>query len=91
MGWKSEKLCFDFRQGQVSSIFPEASREFLGPIQAANKWLRTDLYPLVKQQIGHKVVHLPPHSAIVKNEWSCTSAPPYSFIARTRTDLSLRF
>jgi hypothetical protein len=25
---------------------------------------------------GHEVDHLPPSSAEVKNEWSCTSTPP---------------
>jgi hypothetical protein len=34
----------------------------------------------VKRQ-GREADHLPPSSAEVKNEWSCTSTPQYAFMA----------
>jgi hypothetical protein len=36
-----------------------------------------------------EVVHLPPSSAEVKNEWSCTSLPPVTFMAWIGPTLTL--
>ena len=86
---KSEKSWFDFQQRRENYFFSEASRQFLGPIQSANKRLSRGLSPVIKLQLGREVIHLPPHTIEVKNVWSYTSAPAYNFIAHNRIDSSL--
>jgi hypothetical protein len=40
---------------------------------------------------GREVDHSPPSTADVKNEWSCTSAPTYAFVAWIGKTIPLSF
>jgi hypothetical protein len=52
------------------------SRLTLGSNQPPIQW-EPPFYPMVKQ-MGYEFNNSSPSSAKVKNEWSCTSAPPIS-------------
>jgi len=44
---------------------------------AGYRWL----FPRRVKRLGREADHSPPSSAEVKNGWSCTSTPPYVFLA----------
>jgi hypothetical protein len=54
----------------------EESSPLLGPTQTPNQWELAMNFPEVKQ-LGHEANHLPATSSEVKDEWNCTSTPPY--------------
>jgi hypothetical protein len=60
--------------------FSKTSRPALGLSQPPVQLVSGVLIVGVKQ-LGYEVDHSPPSSAEVKNEWSCTSVPPYAFMA----------
>ena len=62
-------MFFNSRQGQGMILLSEAS--FRSPIY----WISEALSP-EENWPGCEAGSLPPSSAEVKNEWSCTSAPP---------------
>ena len=82
------------RQMSNRGLFPCGGEKFSSSAKLPHRlWflpsllLRTvtaALSPAVKQ-LGHEANHSPPSSAEVKNERSCTSTPPYAFIACTGT------
>jgi hypothetical protein len=61
-------------------LFTTASRTALEPTQPPIQQVLGDPSLGVKWP-GREVDHSPPSSAEVKNEWSCTSTPPYAFMA----------
>jgi len=77
VGW----LGFDSWQGQVSFLITSISRPVLGPTKPLILWVLRVLSLGVKQP-GHEADHSPPSSAEIKNAWSCTSTPPYIFMAQ---------
>jgi hypothetical protein len=65
--------------------FPKPSTLTMGPTQPPFN-VHRDCFPWVKRP-GRHDDHSPPFSAEVKNEWSFTSTPPYTFMAWVGTDL----
>jgi hypothetical protein len=61
-------------------LFTTTSRTALGPIQPPIQWVAGALSLGVKWP-GREADHSPPSSAEVKNAWSYTSTPPYTFMA----------
>jgi hypothetical protein len=66
--------------GAPNILFTTASRTALGPTQPPIQWVPGALSLGVKQPVCEPD-HSPPSSAEVKNEWSYTSTPQYTFIA----------
>jgi len=63
-----------FQQGKEGFLFSKSPHQPLVlPSLLFNGYLAS--FPVVKW-VGHEVDHSHPSNAKVKNEWSCTSAPP---------------
>ena len=48
----------------------------------------TDVLPSGVKRSGREAYNFPPYSAEIKNEWSYTSIPLYTFTVRTETTLT---
>jgi hypothetical protein len=71
---------FESRQGLGIFLFTTASRPALGPIQPPIQWVPGADSHGVKRP-GREAHHSPPSSAEIKNVWSYTSTPQYTFMA----------
>jgi hypothetical protein len=71
-----------FESMQGLEVFPvtTASIPALGTAQPLTQWVPGSLSQGVKR-LGREADHSPPSSAVVKNAWSCTSAPEFAFMA----------
>jgi hypothetical protein len=66
--------------GRGLELFTTASGPALGPTQPPIQRVREALYRGVKRP-GSETDHSPPSSAEIKNAWSYTSTPQYTFMA----------
>jgi hypothetical protein len=85
----TEKSWFDARQAQGIFLYPKVSRDS-GVIQPAIQWVSRVL-PERGKIMGCESDHSPISSAEVKNEWSLTCTPTYTFITWTVANLPVRF
>jgi hypothetical protein len=72
---------FPGKEHQISLYF-RASKLAVGSIQPLSQWVRGCAEVKLP---GCEADHSPPSSSHVKNEWSYTSTPLYSFMAITET------
>ena len=77
-GWRIQ--CSDHTtswtvQGLIPGRISKMSRPALVPHPASHSVGTKSSFPQCKA-LGNEVDHSPPSSAMVKNEWSCTSTPP---------------
>jgi hypothetical protein len=80
MGWMIGVLGFNSQWVLGIFLFTTMSRTALGPTQPPIQWVPRALSLGVKRP-GHESDHSPPSSAEVKNVWSYTSTPQYTFMA----------
>jgi hypothetical protein len=80
LGYGLDDRGFESRQGLGIILFTTASRPTLGPTQPPIQWVPGALSLGVKVS-GREADHSPSSSAEVKNAWSYTSAPQYTFMA----------
>jgi hypothetical protein len=80
-----EEPGFDSRQGWKIHIFSKTFRPGLEPTQRPMQGVPGVISPPVSRP--RREAHHTPCSADVKNEWRCTSTPPYVFMACTGTTL----
>jgi hypothetical protein len=79
MGWTIGDLEFDSRRGLGIFLFTTASKPALGPTQLPIQWVPGAL-SLELKRLGREADHSLPCSAEVKNAWSYTSTPQYTFM-----------
>ena len=71
---------------------PKCRGSLLGPTQTPTQWkLGFQGSSPGAKSLSHGVYHLPPCRAEVKNEWSYTSIPIYTFMVCTGTTLCVYF
>ena len=75
-------------RGKIFILLSKTSRPDLGPTQLPNHWVPDYSPPPGVKRPEREAIHLPPPIAKVKNEWHCTSAPPYAVVAWTAITLS---
>jgi hypothetical protein len=83
MGWTVEESWVDSQQGQEISVFTVSSRPTRGCTDPHFQWI------LAIKRLRHEASHSLPSSAKLKNEWTYTSTPLYSFMVFIGTVLSL--
>jgi hypothetical protein len=74
---------FESRRGQKILLYSTTSRSYLRPIQPPIQWV-----PKVKQP-GREAYHSRLSNAEVKNAWSYTFTPPYTFEIQNRYAMNI--
>jgi hypothetical protein len=87
---RGQRIVFNSRGSGKNFFFSAIFSPALGPTLTRMQWVTWASSPGVKLTES-EIDLLVPSGAKVKNEWSCTSTPPYDFMACADTTLPLHY